>query len=114
MKRHIDYQFRVREHMARAGMRHSKDLVQPLRDRGITLSESQIYRLVSQDPERIAFQVLAALCDVFGVEVSDMVSFNARDVREKSRSRVVGASPEVPLLDAYRPVRARIVPRDHE
>jgi hypothetical protein len=27
---------------------------------------------------------------------------------------VVGASPEVPLLDAYRPVRARIVPRDHE
>lgn len=45
MKRQVDYQWHVRELMARTGMRNSRDLVGPLRDRGITLSESQIYRL---------------------------------------------------------------------
>ena len=61
MKREIQYRWRVREHMARVGMKNSRDLVEPLRDRGITLSESQIYRIVGQEPERIAFSVLVAL-----------------------------------------------------
>jgi hypothetical protein len=41
-------------------MRSSTDLVEPLRERGITLSSSQVYRIVAQDPERISFKVLAA------------------------------------------------------
>lgn len=31
-------------------MKNSRDLVGPLRERGITLSESQIYRIVGQEP----------------------------------------------------------------
>ena len=53
MKREIEYRWRVREFMARHGIRNTRELVGPLRERGITLSESQIYRLVSQNPERI-------------------------------------------------------------
>ncbi len=115
MKRQIDYQFRVRELMARAGMRNSRDLVEPLRDRGITLSESQIYRLVAQDPDRIAFQVLVSLCDIFGVEVNEMLTYTSTDVKTKRRPAAVGEGTEVPLLEAYRPVRARITrPEDDD
>ena len=39
MRREIQYHWRIREHMARAGMKNSRDLVGPLRERGITLSE---------------------------------------------------------------------------
>ncbi|WP_354594132.1 helix-turn-helix transcriptional regulator [Frigoribacterium sp. PvP054] len=114
MKRQIEYQFRVRELMARAGMRNSRDLVEPLRDRGVTLSESQIYRLVSQDPERISFQVLAALCDIFRVEAGELLTFTASDVQARRPRTAVGQNSDVPLLEAYRPVRARIRPAEDD
>ena len=44
----------------------------PLRERGITLSESQIYRIVGQEPDRISFKVLVALCDIFGIEAGEI------------------------------------------
>ncbi len=112
MKRQIEYKFRVGELMARAGMRNSRDLVDPLRDRGITLSESQIYRLVSQNPDRIAFQVLVSLCDIFGVEVNELLTYTGTDVKTKQRPAAVGERTDIPLLEAYRPVRARITRPD--
>ena len=111
MRREIQYHWRVREVMARAGMKNSRDLVGPLRERGITLSESQIYRIVGQEPERIAFKVLVALCDIFGIEAGDLITYTATDTRQ-SRSKVVNAAADVPLLNAYRPVKARIVSDD--
>ena len=111
MKREIQYHWRVREQMARAGMKNSRDLVGPLRERGITLSESQIYRIVGRQPERIGFDVLVALCDIFGVEAGDLITYTAVDSRQ-SRSKAANAAADVPLLNAYRPVRARIVSRD--
>ncbi|MDI3196033.1 helix-turn-helix domain-containing protein [Pseudarthrobacter sp. AL07] len=36
----------------------------------MTLSERQTYRLVGQNPDRISFQVLVALCDIFKVEAN--------------------------------------------
>lgn len=111
MRREIQYHWRIREHMARAGMRNSRDLVGPLRERGITLSESQIYRIVGQEPERIAFKVLVALCDIFGIEAGDLITYTATNTRQ-SRSKVVNAAADVPLLNAYRPVKARIISDD--
>lgn len=108
MNRQIDYQFRVKELMARAGMRNSRDLVAPLRERGITLSESQIYRLVGQNPDRISFQVLAALCDILKVEANEILTYTATDARTQRRRTAVGDGTDVPLMAAYRPVRARI------
>jgi DNA-binding Xre family transcriptional regulator len=109
MIRQIEYQWHVRELMARMGMRNSRDLVEPLRERGITLSESQIYRIVAQDPERIAFAVLAALADIFRVEVGDLVSYTATDIRaQRPKKAAAGSAAEVPLMEAYRPVRARV------
>ena len=108
MKREIHYQWRVRELMARAGMRTSRELVQPLRDRGVTLSPSQVYRIVGKDPERISLQVLVALCDIFNVEANDILTYTSTAIRGTAR-KVAGSAAEVPLLEAYRPVRARII-----
>lgn len=110
MKRDIEYQWRVRELMARNGFRNTRELIVPLRERGITLSESQIYRMVAQSPERISFQLLAALCDIFNVEANELFTFTAVDARTK-RQKLAAASGEnvVRFADAYKPVRARIV-----
>lgn len=107
MKRQIQYTFHIREMMARVGIHTSRDLVGPLRDRGITLSESQINRIVAHNPERVSFQVLAALCDVFGVEMNELVTYTSAEVKT-TRRRAAGDGTDVPLLEAYRPVRARI------
>jgi DNA-binding Xre family transcriptional regulator len=101
MRREIQYHWRVREFMARA----------PLRERGIMLSESQICRIVGQEPDRISFKVLVALCDVFGIETGDLITYTAADTRQ-SRTKVVNSPSDVPLLNAYRPVKARIVSDD--
>ena len=96
--------------MARHGMRTTRELVGPLRERGITLSESQIYRMVSQNPERISFQLLAALCDIFGVEANELFTFTATDARSKRQQQAVTSGENVVrFADAYKPVRARIL-----
>lgn len=113
MKREIEYRWRARELMARHGMRNTRELVAPLRERGITLSESQIYRLVSQNPERISFQLLAALCDVFGVEANELFTFTATDARSRRKDQAIASGENVVrFTDAYKPVRARIVDDD--
>lgn len=110
MKREITYEWRIRELMARQRMKSSTELVEPLRERGITLSASQVYRLVAQDPERIAFKVLVALCDILHCEVNDLVTFTATDARTVRTKQAVGQN--IPDLRNYRPVRARILSED--
>jgi DNA-binding Xre family transcriptional regulator len=113
MKREIEYRWRARELMARHGMRNTRELVGPLRERGITLSESQIYRLVGQNPERISFQLLAALCDVFGVEANELFRFAATDARSRRKEQAIASGENVVrFTDAYKPVRARILDDD--
>jgi DNA-binding Xre family transcriptional regulator len=112
MKREIEYEWRIRELMARHRMRSSTDLVAPLRERGITLSSSQIYRIVAQDPERISFKVLAALCDIFHCEASDLLTYTASDARTVREKKAANENPGIADLRNYRPVRARIVTDD--
>lgn len=113
MKLDIEYRWRARELMARNGMRNTRELVEPLRERVITLSESQIYRMVSQNPERISFQLLAALCDIFGVEANELFTFTAADARSKRQKQATASGENVVrFADAYKPVRARILDDD--
>ena len=95
MKREIEYRWRARELMAQHGMRNTRELVGPLRERGITLSESQIYRLVGQSLERISFQLLAALCDVFGVEANELITFTATDTRSRRKDQAIASGENV-------------------
>ena len=110
MTREITYEWKVREFMARSHIYNSKKLTELLRQRGITLSPTQVWRLVTKDPERISFAVLGALCDILGVQVNELIVFTTTDARTMRRK--AAGSPDLPDLRDYRPVRARVVTDD--
>jgi len=105
MKRVVNYEWKLAEFMARNGMHNSTDLASHLRDRDINLSPSQIYRLVTQQPERLSLPILAALCDIFNCTAADLLVIDAQDQQPKRRSVNGG----VDLNNQARPRRARIL-----
>lgn len=109
MKREVDYRWRLAELMARDGLHNSTDLAPLLRERGIDLSPSQVYRIVTQRPERVSLKLIAALCDIFGCGPEDLVTVTAADAR---RPQKAAAGNVMRLTDAIKPVRARIVRDD--
>jgi DNA-binding Xre family transcriptional regulator len=56
------------------------DLEPHLRERGITLSSVQVWRLVTQTPERLSLPVLAALCDIFEITPAELIATKAENV----------------------------------
>lgn len=110
MKRDVGYTWRLAELMAAHGMHNSTDLIPRLAERGIHLSRPQVYRIVHQRPERVALQLLAALCDIFGCGVEDLVTVTATDARRKKTASGATAPPNVVELNkSVRPRRARII-----
>ena len=115
MKRQVDYTWRLAELMAARGMHNSTQLIPLLLERGIQLSRPQVYRVVYRRPERISLQMMAALCDILGCGVEDLVTVTATDVRRRkasSGSRPVAKPNVVELNKAVRPRRARVVADD--
>ncbi|MBU3864965.1 helix-turn-helix transcriptional regulator [Streptomyces sp. 4503] len=106
MKRQVSYQWRLRELMASAGMFTTSELAPPLAERGISLSLSQVHRLVTGTPERLSLPVLAALCDIFECTPADLIATKA----ENATIRKVATGDAVVDLSAVRPKRARIRP----
>ena len=109
-KRQVSYQWRLREVMAAAGLFSASDLEPLLAGRGITLSSVQVWRLVTQTPERLSLPVLAALCDIFDVTPAQLIATRAENV--PARRRVVGGGGKdgVTDLNALRPARAKLRP----
>ena len=114
MKREVDYSWRLAELMAAHGMHNSTDLIPRLAERGIQLSRPQVYRVVHQRPERVSLQLMAALCDILGCGVQDLVTVTATDVRRRrAASGTTTAAPNVVELNkSVRPRRARVVTDD--
>lgn len=113
MKRHVDYAWRLPEIMAAHGLHNSTELIPRLAERGIQLSRPQVYRVVNQRPERVSLQLLAALCDIFGCSVSDLVTVTATEMRrKKASSAVVGPPNVIDLNKSVRPRRARVIRND--
>jgi DNA-binding Xre family transcriptional regulator len=110
MKRQAGYQWHLREVMAARGLFTTTDLVPRLADRGITLSASQVHRLVTGTPERLSLPVLAALCDILNVTPDDLITVTAEPVstRKTAAARTTAVRDLDPVL---RPVRARIRPQ---
>ena len=111
MRREITYTWRVREVMARRGIHTAKELTELLHQRGITLTANAVWRIVTQQPERISFQVLVALCDVLEVTPNELITYTATDTKTLRDRRTAAGEPIAPLQN-YRPVRARIVDDD--
>jgi DNA-binding Xre family transcriptional regulator len=65
-RRTLDFHWNLRRLMAAHDMWKTTELVPLLRERGVDLSASQVYRLVTDKPERLSMKVLIALCDILG------------------------------------------------
>jgi DNA-binding Xre family transcriptional regulator len=108
MTRKMGVRWHLREVMATKGMFSTTDLIAPLAERGVELSREQVYRLVTGQPERLNVYTLAALCDVLGCGVGDLI--------ERQAQRKAAGSPEEratkKVREGLRPVRARIVDPD--
>ena len=114
MNRKVDYAWRLAEIMAAHGMHTSTDLIPRLAERGIQLSRRQVYRFVHQRPERLSLQLLAALCDILGCGVEDLLTVTATDVRRKKAATAAKSSPPnvVDINKSMRPRRARVLRDD--
>jgi DNA-binding Xre family transcriptional regulator len=106
VKRDVDYQWRLAEVMARHGMHTSTVLTPLLRERGIDLSPSQVYRLVTGRPERVSLRLLAAVCDIFGCGPEEFLTVTAADAPHRRKAAAAGQVTRI--TDAIKPVRARI------
>ena len=115
MNRKVDYTWRLAEIMAAHGMHNSTDLIPRLSERGIQLSRPQVYRIVHQRPERLSLQLLAALCDILGCGVEDLLTVTATDVRRKRATATAAKSSSPKVVDinkSVRPRRARVLRDD--
>lgn len=112
----IAYEWRLREVMAASGMFSTTKLAPLLRERGIDLSTSQIYRLVAEKPERLNLNVLVALMDILGCTADDLVRGVelGKAVDISTGTTDASPTPAVRVLreQGLRPRRAEINPPD--
>jgi DNA-binding Xre family transcriptional regulator len=98
MIRKMGYQWHLRRLMADSGMFQTTELVPLLAERGITLSREQVFRLVTQPPQRLSMDVLAALCDIFGCGPGDLIEIRTGN----TLIRKTGTGPGGPAPTARR------------
>jgi DNA-binding Xre family transcriptional regulator len=103
--RKLDYRWNLRQVMASRGMFATTDLIGPLAQCGIRLSSSQVYRLVTERPERLSLKVLMALLDILGCAMEDLVEpVAAAPPARKAHTASGGESG----IGSLRPKRAHI------
>jgi DNA-binding Xre family transcriptional regulator len=104
MARKLDYRWNLRQVMASRGMFQTTDLIGPLAERQIRLSSSQVYRLVTERPERLSLKVLMALLDILDCTMEELIEPVASAASRKKRAAGGGEQG----LGDLRPRRARI------
>lgn len=76
----------LRMRMAERGMFQTTDLVPLLAERGVSLSREQVYRLVTNPPQRLSMDVFAALCDVLDCTPNDLVEITVEITPAEERA----------------------------
>ncbi len=104
MIKKMGYRWNLRKLMAAADMFQTSDLVPLLAERGVILSREQVFRLVTQPPQRLSMDTLAALCDILGCGPGDLIEIevvNAEVRRAAGEDR--GPVPAVRRTSIRRP-----------
>jgi len=102
----LGYRWHLRRVMADRGMFATTDLIEPLAERGIALSSSQVYRLVTERPERLSLKILMALLDILDTTMEELIEpVAAAGSACKPKARAAGGGAGAGGL---RPKRARI------
>lgn len=104
MSAKLDYRWNLRQVMAAREMFATTDLIPALARRGIALSSSQVYRLVTERPERLSLKVLMALLDILDCQIEDLIEPVEAPKARRSKEAAGGETG----IGALRPKRARI------
>jgi DNA-binding Xre family transcriptional regulator len=79
--------------MADHDMYSTADLVPLLADRGVVLSREQVFRLVTQPPQRLSMDTLGALCDILGCTPNDLIEIEVVNAQVRKAAGASTASP---------------------
>jgi DNA-binding Xre family transcriptional regulator len=115
MTRSVDYHWNLRKLMADQGMFNTTALRPLLAARGVQLSASQIYRLVTEKPERLSVATLVALVEILGCtmdELIEIVPITAPAKKAAGQRQSPKSGTRTSDIGGRRPVRARIVDPD--
>jgi DNA-binding Xre family transcriptional regulator len=108
-QRRIGFRWHLRRVMAAHNLWKSTELGPLLRSRGINLSDAQVYRLVTGEPQRIPSLTLAALCDIFDCTPNDLfepyVEMQAAASANAPSPRELGVTPGNPVAKRIRIVQ---------
>lgn len=113
-QRRIGYNWNLRTVMAQRNLWKTTELMPLLKARGINLSESQVYRLVTSTPERIPARTFAALCDILDCTPNDLFEpvvemRAAKTANAPRRPEDIGVKPGDPIAR-----RIRLIPPDED
>jgi DNA-binding Xre family transcriptional regulator len=104
MTKKMTFHWHLRQVMASRGMFQTSDLVPLLAERGVHLSREQVYRLVTQTPQRLNMDVLAALCDILDCGPQDLIEI----VTAPQQLRKTAGGETKTGVGDLRPIRAQI------
>ncbi|WP_280255707.1 helix-turn-helix domain-containing protein [Nocardia wallacei] len=93
MTRTMSYRWHLRSKMAERGLFQTSDLVPLLAERGIRLSREQVYRLVTQSPQRLSMDTLAALCDILDATPNDLIEITTETTQVRKSASGTGTAP---------------------
>ncbi len=104
MIKKMGIRWNLRKLMAAADMFQTTDLGPLLAERGIHLSREQVFRLVTQPPQRLSMDTLAALCDILGCTPNDLIEVEAVNAEvRKAAGEAPGPAPVVRRTSIRRP-----------
>jgi DNA-binding Xre family transcriptional regulator len=106
----LDYRWHLRQIMASRELFQTTDLIAPLAQRSIDLSSSQVYRLVTERPERLSLKILMALLDILDCTMDDLIEPVTDAATAMPRKKAAGGSTAAEGIGDLRPKRARIAP----
>ncbi len=102
----IDYEWMLRALLAEHGVHSYAELTPLLAEHGVSLSESQVWRIFTGKPERLNLHTLMVLCRILDCTPNDLIKPVERPARAVSRARVAGGKG----VGDLKPKRARIRP----
>jgi DNA-binding Xre family transcriptional regulator len=96
MIRKMGYRWNLRKLMAQKDLFQTTQLVPLLAERGIHLSREQVYRLVTQPPQRLSMDTFVALCDILDCTPNDLVEVEATNAQVSKAAGGPSARPARP------------------
>lgn len=106
----VAYRWHLRKVMSDHGLYNTTELVPLLADRGVVMTSTQVYRIVTGEPERLNMRLLAALCDIFACTPNDLIEPYV--VATSKRGRKAAAGRVGPAAGKNQPRRATVTRTD--